>query len=148
MNDAFAAIEAYVRTLFRYRIRTEWETRERCSEKGFDKESIEIVIERLKEKDIINDERFTEMYLYEGLTLKKKGIYVLREELGRLGIPRTVVLEKWQTLSARENIPALLSQWAAKDKTFDPTKWKNKMLRRGFESRDIALALEMIEDCR
>jgi len=59
-----------------------------------------------------------------------------------------VVLEKWQTLSARENIPALLSQWAAKDKTFDPTKWKNKMLRRGFESRDIALALEMIEDCR
>ncbi|MBP6960627.1 MAG: RecX family transcriptional regulator [Thermotogae bacterium] len=148
MNDALAAIEAYVRTLFRYRIRTEWETRERCSEKGFDKESIEVVIGRMKEEDILNDERFTEMFLYEGLTLKKKGIYVLREELGRLGIPRDKVLVKWQALSLQEDIPALLFRWASKEKTFDPQKWKNKMLRRGFESRDIALALEMIEDCR
>ncbi len=148
MNDELAAIENYVRTLFRFRIRTEEETRERCSEKGFENEMIEVVIQRMKENGLIDDERFVEMFLYEGLTLKKKGIYVLREELGRLGIPHTLVLDKWRSLSARENIPTLLSQWAAKDKTFDPTKWKNKMLRRGFESRDIGLALEMIENCR
>jgi len=146
MNDAIKAIDDYARILFRYRIRTEWETRERCTEKGFDSESIEALIERLKERGLLDDDRFLRMYLYEGLTLKKKGIYVLREELSRLGIARDQIMEAWRALSKREDIPALLAQWASKEKSFDPNRWKTKMLKRGFESEDIGQALEVLED--
>jgi regulatory protein len=145
MNNERNEIRKYITVLFKFRIRTEEEIRTRCHEKGFSVECIEEVVIELKEERIIDDERFVEMYLYEGLTLKKKGLYVLRTELTHLGISTELVKDKWTVLKQKENIPELLTNWIEKEKTYIPEKWKLKMVRRGFEMEDIIEAMRLFE---
>lgn len=141
MNSEKEQIESYIACLFRFRLRTENEVKYRCEEKGFEVELTACVIEEMKARKIIDDERFVSMYLYEGVTLKKKGFYVLVQELYRLGIEKESVSRKWKEIEKQLDLPALLEGWFQKEKNPDKRKWREKMSRRGFEYDQIDLVL-------
>ena len=59
--------------------------------KGFNRESISELIAQLKEKNYLNDDDFTRLYIQEELRLKKSGPLVIKHKLLRKGIEQTSI---------------------------------------------------------
>jgi len=135
-------MERYCSTLFKYRPRTEAEIRRRFRRKGFDERLTEDFIAHLYDLDMLNDLRFSEMYIEDGISLKKKGPLLLKEELiKKLGVSPETAEEALSSVP-HEEITAILKKDLEKRPVNDIEKWKKKMYRRGFSIGQIREAIE------
>jgi len=125
-------LERYVAILFKSRIRTEHEVRERCQKKNFDDEDIKEFIDKLKEMDLVNDKRFAEFYIEDGFRLKVKGPKLLSQELRYLGVERETIAVAMEKVCDELDIEQILEIDFEKKGIKDPKKWINRMIRRGF----------------
>jgi regulatory protein len=136
------SIENYCSLLFKYRPRTEYEIRTKCLEKGYEVEEIESFIKELYRLRLLDDLRFSKMYIDDGIRLKVKGKFILSQELKRLGVSRETIDEAFEEVDEEDYMKALRDDF--KKRGFkDSEKWKRRMLRRGFGLRKI---IEVIEN--
>lgn len=87
--------------LFSVRVRSEKEVREYLRQLNFkrklkDKEDLSdtvmnALIERLKQKDLLNDERFAAEWIHARRSSKQKGINAIKSELYQKGIEREII---------------------------------------------------------
>ncbi|MCU0494081.1 MAG: RecX family transcriptional regulator [Chloroflexaceae bacterium] len=73
------------------RPRSTTEVRERLAQKSFQPEAIDLAVARLVELGLLNDEQFARFWVENRLTCRPRGARMLREELRRKGVSRTVV---------------------------------------------------------
>lgn len=67
------------------------ELKTKLIKKGFKRESISGLIAQLKEKNYLNDNDFTRLYIQDELRLKKSGPLVIKHKLLRKGIDQTSI---------------------------------------------------------
>jgi len=82
---------SYAHRLFTVRARSESELKDRLFRKGFDRDTIQSVISRLKDKNIINDERFARLWVESRMRTSPRGAILLRRELIEKGVPSSVI---------------------------------------------------------
>lgn len=91
---------------FRYltlRDHSVYELKNKLLKKNYSKTFVLQVLEELKEKNYLNDERFTEKFIREKLYQKKFGINKIKAELFRKGIDRKTI-EKMLILKTNDEI--------------------------------------------
>jgi|Deesub1362B_J571_1020462.scaffolds.fasta_scaffold00061_104 regulatory protein len=82
---------SYSLRLINIRGRTEHELRSRLLEKGFDSSVVDRVIERLKDIELIDDERILNEIVEYGRRIKRLGRYGLRQFCLKRGLPKELV---------------------------------------------------------
>lgn len=139
----------------KFRPRTEKEMMNYLYKKGVKQkvpdELIQSVIEQLKEEGLIDDKKFMEQFVEERSSQKPKGIYVLRSELLRHGIPKDLIDEYFEGTKINEEelaYQALVKRWdrlhrLPKDKRFK--KALDFLLRRGFSFYIAKNAIKKLE---
>jgi len=145
MQNDIKSLERYISILFRNRPRTEFEIRDRSSKKGYSEEDIEIVVEKLKNIDLIDDKRFAIMYIEDGFRLKLKGRKLLQIELKKLGVENSIVDDAFTEIDEEICIDELLKNDFERNGTKNPQKWAARMSRRGFEYYEIKNVLKEYE---
>lgn len=138
-------IHQYCSLLFKYRPRTEKEIRNRCREKGFDEETIETTIDELYTLKMLDDLRFSKMYVEDGLKLKSKGLFRLERELNDLGVSKDNIRQALESVEEEEILEVLRQDYERNGKN-NPEKWQRRMYRRGFETKRIIEVLKAIKD--
>jgi len=138
-------IHQYCSLLFKYRPRTQREIRNRCREKGFDEEMIEKTIEELYTLKMLDDLRFSKMYVEDGLKLKSKGLFRLERELTDLGVSKDIIQQALEDVEEEEILEVLRQDYKRNSKN-NPEKWRRRMYRRGFETKRIMKVMKAIKD--
>ncbi len=142
MNDEKTSLERYVSILFRNRPRTEFEIRSRSLEKGFSEEIIEETVLKLKNLELINDERFAFMYIEDGYRLKLKGKRLLVAELKQLGVSAETIDKAFEKADGEYDISDILKNDFQRNGIKNPLRWSQRMTRRGFDYYNIKRVLE------
>lgn len=73
------------------RPRSEWEVRQNLRKAGYGDETIDRVLERLREVGLVDDAAFVRYWLDNRTQFKPKGEAALRQELRRKGVDRDVI---------------------------------------------------------
>ncbi len=148
-------------SLFNIRQRSEKEVRDYLRNLSFkrkikDQEEIsEVVIksliEKLKQKQLINDQVFAKAWMEARRTSKKKGINAIKAELFQKGIARDVIEEILESEDgeSEENLATqALERKMRAWKNLEPQEFKKKaiefLLRRGFEYSVVKEVVEKI----
>lgn len=71
---------------------TEQELYNKLCEKGYEEVAAEVIAEFIRAK-LLNDRDYAYMYISDGINIKCKGLYRLREELIRKGVLKSVIEE-------------------------------------------------------
>ncbi len=112
--------------------------------KFYSEEEITPTIERLKELDFLNDQKYAEEYVRNRIVYKKKGIFMIKNELLKKRIPRDIIQaacadrEDEEKISATEFLTKKLESLIRK--TEDKQKIKLSLMRSGL-SRGFASQL-------
>jgi regulatory protein len=130
----------------KYRERSKYEIEEKLRSEGFDDEVIRDVVKKLLEKNILNDNRFTRMYIEDSIRIKKRGPHKIRRELKKLGIKDYLIsdaLKEFQD-DFLETIGAIIEQYTSDRKLGEKEllKLKRKLYRKGFSIEDIESEFE------
>lgn len=146
--------EAYDNSLsyIEYKLRTEKEIREYLEKQGFSMTLVSQTIDRLKEENLLNDERYIEAFTNDKINLTLWGPYKIKKNLINLGIDENSVNdyvdkifnELWierlnKVISKRINLMKNKSLNAIKDKL------RVDLYDLGYDSDDIAYALSTLE---
>lgn len=130
-----------------YRERCESEVQSWLFKKGFADLRSEL-IQRLKERNYLNDERFTELFIRDRVKLKQWGPARLRQELMKKRISRDSVEEAIETIAEEVDFNAMAADLAARKlkSVANPTLKDKKRVwtflqRRGYDAASIQLAL-------
>ncbi len=138
-------ISQYCALLFKYRPRTEDEIRKRCLEKGYDEETVEQTIEELYVLNLLDDLRFSKMYIEDGLRLKTKGLFRLEMELSDLGVSKENIKQAIDEVDEEEIFEVLRRDFQRNSKN-DSEKWQRRMYRRGFQMKRIIDVVNSFKD--
>ncbi|MEA1885168.1 MAG: regulatory protein RecX [Thermotogota bacterium] len=138
-------IHQYCSLLFKYRPRTEKEIRQRCQEKGFDEEQIEETIDELYTLKMLDDLRFSKMYIEDGLKLKSKGLFRLERELNDLGVSQDKIRQAIEAVDEEEILDVLKQDYQRNCKN-NPERWQRRMFRRGFQTKRIIEVMKALKD--
>lgn len=117
---------------------------------------IDEVVERLKQKGLINDSQFASEWIHARRSSKKKGKIALKMELIKKGIEKSVIDEMDESITtddevsvARQALEKKLKSW----QNLPDVEFKQKaiefLMRRGFEyevAKDVAKSLLDNED--
>ena len=129
-----------------YRERCESEVRDWLFRKGFP-DLREELIQRLKDRNYLNDARFAEMFVRDRVNLKQWGPIRLRQELAKKRIARDIIDIAIESISEDVDFHALAADLAARKlKSIDKPTLKDKkriwayLQRRGYENASIQLA--------
>ncbi|MCK4333316.1 RecX family transcriptional regulator [candidate division WOR-3 bacterium] len=136
--------------LLRYRDRSIAEMRQRLSRKGFDPEVIADEIEQLIRERLLDDERFTGVWIRHKLTISHKGKRLVRAELAAKGIGAELFARVWEEHVEQERRSA--ETWAkAKAEDYNLLEGferrgriRQGLYRRGYSQEAIEEALEEI----
>jgi len=137
--------------LLRYRDRSIAEMRQRLRRKGFDPEVIADEIEQLIRERLLDDERFTGVWIRHKLTISHKGKRLVRAELTAKGISAELFARVWEEHVEQERRSA--ETWAkAKAEDYNLLdsferrgRIRQGLYRRGYSQEAIEAALEEIE---
>lgn len=135
-----------------FKPRTEREVNIKLKEKEFSDEVINKVITFLKKYNYINDRKYCEMYISDGMRLKKKGKYLLKFELIQRGIDEKIISEVFDEIEVNEVELAktlIKKKYNLQDEITDKEKQKiyGMLARKGYSYSDIKQALyEVIND--
>ncbi|TET23285.1 MAG: hypothetical protein E3J71_02680 [Candidatus Stahlbacteria bacterium] len=149
-KDERERVRAAALRLLRYRERSVAEMRERLRRKGFDHETIDVEIENLKEQGLLDDERFTGIWIRHKLTISHKGKRLIRAELAAKGISSELFAKIWAAHADQERRSAC--EWArAKAEGYSSLEGferrgriRQGLYRRGYSQEAIQEALKEI----
>jgi len=95
--EALAKLDHFHRCLnaathyFGYRPRSEFEVRERLQRRGFDGDSIEVVIGRLKEQGLVNDIDFAQFWRENRVSFSPRSQWLAKLEMRRKGVADDII---------------------------------------------------------
>lgn len=154
MNDNLLPLLNKAYFFLKFRPRTEKEIRDylykKIKTKHWSRDDVEIVIEKLKEKDFINDERFIELFVRDRTMLKPKGKRLLIKELKLKGIKDELIDNFFLKNEVDEEKLAfqILSKRWPRFKSLDSKKQYEKSVRfllsRGFSYDIVKKTIEKI----
>ncbi|MCK4576235.1 RecX family transcriptional regulator [candidate division WOR-3 bacterium] len=137
--------------LFNRRIYSEKEIREKLKKKGYEDETIRIVVQDLKEISFINDYSFTKAFVSDRLRLNPKGSFQISYELKQKGINQTIINKVFDEEKVIEGDSDRAFEIARKrletlksigDKKTKKRRLYNFLLRRGFSYEVIKGVLD------
>jgi len=136
------------------RPRSEKELREKLRQKGAGVKLIQQVIEELKEKNLINDEKFARSWAESRMANRPMGKFLLRRELIQKGIKKEtieqVLREAYDQENETELAKNLLRRKARMYKNPEDVKTRKRMadflLRRGFSYEVVRQAVKGIDE--
>lgn len=144
--DENAAQKAAI-NLLKFRVRSEYEMKNRLFEKGFDKTVIEKVILKLKEYDMLNDELFAYFYIYDKLTINKKGPFLIKLELlNKFHIDEDIIEKAFKRVFEELNLKEIVREIVASQLKLkkDKRKIKEYVFKRGFDKYLIEEVLDEV----
>lgn len=134
-------------TLLEFRARTSVELRRKLVQKGYARDEVDAVIERLVEQKLINDEDFAVAFARGKLSSTGASRRRIAQELGRKGISREIADQAIGELTDEEGIDPLAAaervarkKWAALASLDDQTRRRRLyafLARRGFNPDEI-----------
>lgn len=90
-KDPFSKALSYAYRLLAIRERTEKEIKTRLNEKGYEKGCIEEVVQYLKDKKLLDDDRFAKEWIKKRSIFSPKGAFAIRDELLKKGIEENII---------------------------------------------------------
>lgn len=116
--------------LFSVRMRSEKEVRDYLRQLNFkrklkDKEALsetvmDALIERLKQKDLLNDERFANEWIHARRNSKQKGMQSIMAELYQKGIARDIIVQAFEDVGEDEGSEEELAMQSLEKKVRNP----------------------------
>ncbi len=138
-----------------YRPRSEREVVDHLRRKGFDAETVEAELERLRRVGLVDDRAFARFWVENRTAFRPRSRRALQTELRRKGIPPAIIQEVLREASPDERALALrLARKRARQlQGLDPLTFRRRLagylIRRGFDGElvmEVLQALERKED--
>ncbi len=138
--------------LLSFRARTEHEIRVRLAKYEFDEDVIDMVIQRMVERDYLNDQRFAEEWVENRTTFRPRGRRLLQRELQQKRVNEAKIQQALESLPSEAELALQAAQkHVSKIKANDRNTFQRKLYaylaRRGFLYEDIKPVInELWED--
>ncbi len=151
-EDGYERAKSAAFNLITYRPRSEREVAQKLRKKEFDDSTIERVIIRLRELDLLDDAAFARYWIDQRETFKPRSRMALRQELMQKGIAREIIDEYLdevdETAAALKAVRAKAMRWRALPDDEYRRKVMGFLQRRGFYYgviQDVLTELEQDE---
>ncbi len=137
--------------LLRYRPRSEREVADHLRRKGFDAQTVEAVLERLRRVGLVDDRAFVRFWVENRAAFRPRGRTALQAELRRKGVPPAIIQEVLAEASPDERALALrlARERARRLRGLDPWTLRRRLagylLRRGFDRELVMEVLQAME---
>ncbi|MCX7881026.1 MAG: RecX family transcriptional regulator [Patescibacteria group bacterium] len=154
MNEKEALEKLFQKSLFflKFRLRTEKEIRDYLSQKvrkyKLSSIIIEQIIKKLKEEELINDEKFIEIFIEEKIQLKPKSILFLKRELLKHGVANKLI-ERYFSQNPLNDEELAYKSLAGRWQRWKKISWEKRykkavsfLLRRGFSFETVKKTIE------
>ncbi len=134
-----------------YRPRSEREVADHLRRKGFDAQTVEAVLERLRRVGLVDDRAFARFWVENRAAFRPRGRTALRAELRRKGVPPAIIQEVLAEASPDERALALrlARERARRLRGLDPRTLRRRLagylLRRGFDGELVMEVLQALE---
>ena len=141
--------QAYALMLLGYRERSLREIKIRMRQKGYEEKLVEKVVKYLKDRNLINDKRFTQLWA-ESRIKKGYGSWRIQSELEQKGVNREIADEILKDLySGIDEVQVALDlvekkRWVSKEPPRLTERVSNLLRRRGFSFEVISNVVEKI----
>lgn len=141
--------QAYALMLLGYRERSLREIKIRMRQKGYEEKLVEKVVKYLKDRNLINDKRFTQLWA-ESRIKKGYGRWRIQSELEQKGVNREIADEILKDLySGIDEVQVALDlvekkRWVSKEPPRLTERVSNLLRRRGFSFEVISNVVEKI----
>ncbi len=129
LNDALRFLK--------FRLRSRHELEEHLLSKGYQWNEIHSVLIKLEEKRLIDDHRFTSVYISDGLNVHYKGPFRLKVELLKLGISEEKIEEAMNEELLECDLKDIIRRAIGNAQIEDVEKIKRKLFRKGFSIDSI-----------
>lgn len=142
-------VQAYALMLLGYRERSLREIKIRMRQKGYEEKLVEKVVKYLKDRNLINDKRFTQLWA-ESRIKKGYGSWRIQSELEQKGVNREMADEILKDLySGIDEVQVALDlvekkRWVSKEPPRLTERVSNLLRRRGFSFEVISNVVEKI----
>jgi regulatory protein len=151
-EEEFSKARNYTYKILARRMYTCKEIRDKLTERGYVDEIIENVIATLEGYGYLNDRTYAEEWIQSRMRSKPRGKIVLRQELARKGIEKSIIEEALsEAFDEAKEADMALDLARRKVKTYgntDPAAAKRKLqgflLRRGFNSETVRDVIEQV----
>lgn len=110
--------------------------------KGYNKQDVAEVLEKLKNHDYLNDERFAEVFLDNLIKYKTFGFYGLKAKLLTRGISKDIIDDLLSNLSLEQEV-AIAQKLIQKKREKDRVKLARSLSAKGFRTEVIQKVLEV-----
>ena len=131
-----------------YRPRSEAEVRRNLSEHEQPEETIEYVVERLKESGLLNDARFARLWVDNRSELRPRSRRALEYELKQRGVDAQAIAQSLEEIDEQALATQVAHKQARKLKNLEWNDFRQKMYRslaqRGFNYETIALVTQNV----
>lgn len=134
-----------------FKMRTEKEIRDYLADKDY--QSLEPIIQKLKENRLINDTEYAKSYVRTYSTLKLEGPKKIERALSAKGLTKEEILTgldeyayDLQTENAKELAEKVLKRQRNKSSREMMQKVREQLMNKGFESEVIQLAIEELDN--
>lgn len=141
--------QTYALMLLGYRERSLREIKMRMRQKGYEEKLVEKVVKYLKDRNLINDKRFTQLWA-ESRIKKGYGRWRIQSELEQKGVNREIADEILKDLySGIDEVQVALDlvekkRWVSKEPPRLTERVSNLLRRRGFSFEVISNVVEKI----
>ena len=150
IEDSYETAKQTAMNFISYRPRSISEVRRNLRDKSYDDETIDKVINRLVELDMLNDEAFVRYWVDQRTTFKPRSQIALRAELLKKGVASeaidTVVTEVDETSAALQAAQKQMSRWRSLDEAAFRKKAFGFLQRRGFRYEIAQETIQTIWD--
>lgn len=126
------------------RMRSEWELRQYLKRKEYDEPTIELILNKLSEKGMVDDQRFAQAWVENRHLLKTISKRRLQQELRQKRVADDVirtVLENDET-DEQSELKALIAKKQQITRFQDPIKLMQYLSRQGYSYDDIKSAMQ------
>ena len=134
-EEAFGTAVRYIS----YRPRTEQETRKRLL-KRYGNSTVEVAIAKCYKNDLLNDQKFAEMWIESRTNSRPKSAYMIKRELISKGVSKQIAEEAIQSVDDNQNAQSAADKKIRSISHLPKDQFIRKLtghlLRKGF-SRDI-----------
>jgi len=131
--------------------KSEKQLKQKMMDKGFDKQFIENAIAKLKLKNYLDDEKYSEMLINNKINIYKYGKRRIKEALYEKGIDKSIIEEKINELSDEDELERARILGLKKLKTLKEedarkkiVKLSNFLINKGFEYSMVKKAVSQL----
>jgi len=135
-----------------YRPRSKKEVRDYLRKKKIDENEVEDILDRLSEKNYLDDEEFARWWVEQRISFRPSGVRLLRMELNQKGIPKDIIAKSLNRYLAKDSEQELAQKVMEKKlrtlRHLPPLELKQKLsthlARRGFSWETIETVVDGI----